>query len=64
MTWVKVVHAFECDPCDMCGEPICPICDVHYADCDCPGPHQDDEYEYREGNNGLCARRLINGAQR
>ena len=34
--------AAECVPCpDGCGEPWCPDCQVHYADCDCPGPHSE-----------------------
>jgi hypothetical protein len=45
--WRKVVFADECRPCDMCGEPYCDFCDAHYADCDCPGPHSDeDEWEF------------------
>ena len=44
--WLRVVYAFECEPCDMCGEPICPECHDHYADCPCPGPQQEDEYDY------------------
>lgn len=30
---------------------------IHYADCSCPGPHQEDEFEYREIDGVLCARR-------
>lgn len=45
--WQSVIHASECEACEDCGAPICPHCEAHYADCDCPGPHQDDEYEYR-----------------
>ena len=56
--WYPVVFAADCEPCDMCGEPICPICDEHYADCLCPGPHQDDEFKYREIDGRLYARNL------
>lgn len=36
--------AADCVPCpDGCGEPWCPDCQVHYADCDCPGPHSEGE---------------------
>jgi hypothetical protein len=57
--WRKVVYAADCEPCDMCEEPICPHCGgEHYADCECPGPHQDDEYEYREISGHLMAREL------
>lgn len=56
--WKKVVHACDCEPCAMCEEPVCPVCTEHYADCECPGPTQDDEYEYRDGPNGMEAREL------
>ena len=57
--WIKVVYAFECPPCEMCGEPVCPNCDEHYAECECPGPTQDDIYEYKKGDDGeLYARKL------
>ena len=52
--WRRVVFAFECDEYDNC-----PICNIDYSECDCPGPHQEDEYEYSEDGNGmLVARRL------
>jgi hypothetical protein len=44
--WQKVVYAHDCSRCDLCSEPVCPICHDHYADCGCPGPHQEDEYYY------------------
>ncbi len=47
--WRKVIWAADCKECDCCGEPVCPICDVHYAECDCPGPTQ-DEVEYKTIN--------------
>ena len=56
--WKKVLYAHDCTPCDMCEEPVCPTCEVHYADCDCPGPHQDDEYQYRTIDGVEHARRL------
>lgn len=57
--WKKVVFAGDCLECENCGEPFCDECGSHYADCDCPGPTQDDEYEYRETDDGvLQARRL------
>ena len=68
--WLRVVSAAECEPCDMCEEPVCWICEEHYADCPCPGPHQDDEYEYEEFSlpegNLMFARKLrkINGTNR
>jgi len=56
--WQLVVYADDCEPCDMCGEPVCPFCEEHYAECDCPGPTQDDEYEYRTLHGREYARRL------
>lgn len=55
MTVKKVVFAYDCEPCEMCGEPVCPECHVHYADCECPGPHQDDLFEYSEIDGVLFA---------
>lgn len=45
--WRRVKYAWDCVECEMCGEPWCEICEEHYADCQCPGPHQDDVMEYR-----------------
>lgn len=59
--WVRVVEAAGCTACASCGEPVCPVCVEHYADCACPGPHQDDEYEYREVDGQLQARPLAEG---
>jgi len=53
--WKLVVHADECKSCDMCEEPVCYICDEHYADCECPGPTQ-DEVEYKEFDGVLYGR--------
>lgn len=36
-----VVFAADCTPCSDCGEPVCPTCADHYADCACPGPHSE-----------------------
>lgn len=41
-----VRFASDCDPCECCDEPWCPSCGDHFADCECPGPTQDDEYDY------------------
>lgn len=57
--WTPVLFAHDCQPCDMCGQPLCPNCDgLHYADCPCPGPSQDDEFEYKTINQCEFARRL------
>jgi hypothetical protein len=36
-----IVYASDCSPCEACGDPVCPRCDIHYAECDCPGPHSE-----------------------
>lgn len=56
--WKRVVFASDCRACEDCGEPVCPVCEVHYSECECPGPTQDDEYEYREEKHILMARKL------
>jgi hypothetical protein len=56
--WKRVVFADECPQCECCEEPICTTCNLHYAGCGCPGPMQEDEYEYREHNGVLEARRI------
>ena len=38
-----VVYAHDCEPCELCGEPICWHCGEHYAHCPCPGPDTEDE---------------------
>lgn len=55
MQWKKVVTAADCRPCECCDEPFCDECGEHYADCDCPGPTQDDEYQYKEEGGILYA---------
>jgi hypothetical protein len=51
--WVRVVHSAECD---MLGN--CPVCGIDYAECSCPGPTQDDLYEYKIYRRILWARPL------
>jgi hypothetical protein len=40
--WSRVMHAADMVECECCGEPYCPECDTHYADCECIGPHEDE----------------------
>ena len=54
--WVPVVFAADCPDCELCGEPVCTACGLHYADCGCPGPHQEDEYEYKVIRKKLMAK--------
>ncbi len=53
--WIPVVSAGDCRPCPCCGEPKCPTCGDHYAECPCPGPGQDDAFYYRTRNGRLEA---------
>lgn len=57
--WKRVVFSAECDEFGNC--PVCK--DIDFADCDCPGPTQDDEFEYEERDGILMARRLKDGPQ-
>lgn len=40
--WGVVRCAADMLECEDCGEPFCPECNTHYADCDCIGPTEDD----------------------
>ena len=51
--WRRVIFVSDCDMDDNC-----PVCGTDYAECDCPGPGQEDEYEYREIDGRLYARRV------
>ena len=46
--WQRVKFAHDCSECECCGEPWCDECGCHYDECRCPGPTQDDVYEYSE----------------
>ena len=55
--WRKVVAAADCIDAYGDGEVLlCPRCGTDYAECPCPGPHQDDEYDYEWHLDGLYAR--------
>lgn len=48
--WIKVVFSHECHFEDWDTDmecPTCPQCNGNYGECPCPGPHQEDEYEYK-----------------
>lgn len=49
--WREVVFASDCDE-----DGNCPVCGTDYADCDCPGPTQDEEFDYEEFDGVLMAR--------
>ena len=49
--WQPVVMSCECDE-----EGNCPFCGIDYADCPCPGPTQEEEFEYQTFDGVLYAR--------
>lgn len=56
--WRPVVFVNEID-----RDGNCPLCKVDYAECPCPGPTQDDEFEYAEFRGVLMAREIHNDAR-
>ena len=52
--WKPVVFAADCEGDPESDELSCPVCGGCYADCPCPGPTQEDDFEYSE--DGLLAR--------
>ena len=54
--WQKVVFAGELEDCEACEEKWCGQCNEHYFECGCPGPSQEDEYDYEEREDGLYAK--------
>jgi len=50
--WRKVVFSSDCDE-----DGNCPQCGIDYADCECPGPTQDDLYDYKETRGVMYAKR-------
>lgn len=61
--WIKVVWAADCiyeDWDDDCECPTCPECGELYSECEHPGPHMEDDYEYKEIDGVMYARKLNN----
>ena len=52
MTWKPVVFASDVDE-----NGNCPECHDAYEECGCPGPTMDDEYEYKEIDGKLFAKK-------
>ena len=50
--WVRVIYPYELD-----DEGNCPVCKIDYGDCPCPGPTQDDEFEYTVNHVGVLVAR-------
>lgn len=38
-----IVYASDCLECECCGEPVCPNCNDHYAECPCKGPDSSND---------------------
>ena len=49
--WRVVAFAADCD-----DDGNCPLCLIDYAECNCPGPTQDDLFDYAEIDGVLMAR--------
>ena len=54
MKRVPIVFADQLPECDCCGEPYCPIHEMHFSDCTCVGPSnaEDDGWKIEEDENG------------
>ena len=54
--WFRVYFVDELPMCPCCfDEALCIKCDMHYGECECPGPEQvidSDEYEHEFRENG------------
>jgi hypothetical protein len=50
--WRKVIFAADCDE-----DGNCPVCAIDYGECECPGPTQEDEYDYTTIDGELYARK-------
>jgi len=55
--WESIVHADGLDVCPLCGQPFCGKHQMHYADCPCIGPNEDDVIYHEDG---FRARRIKN----
>lgn len=49
---IKVQFAEMLQPCPICEELKCSICDEHWWECDHPGPHQEEDFEYIDREDG------------
>ena len=43
MSKLPLKLASECSECPECGEAWCDECQEHYAECEHPGPHSEEE---------------------
>lgn len=56
--WHKVMGAADMLECEDCGEPFCPECNAHYADCNCIGPTE-DEVEFKDVDGVLFGTKIL-----
>ena len=49
----RIRFASELPECECCGEPYCPECDMHYFECQHPGPHNWEEAMEDANGQGL-----------
>jgi hypothetical protein len=60
--WELVVFADDLPVCLDCGEPYYTKHNMHYADCPCIGPTEDEqEVEYKTIEGNEYARRKVEG---
>lgn len=55
--WMRVVFADELPRCECCGDAWCPKHEMHFSECACIGPTEDD-VEYKEKHGELYGRRF------
>jgi hypothetical protein len=53
--WQPVTFASDLGVCNVCDEPLCLIHDLHFGECPCLGPTQ-DEVEYKQVGDVLLGR--------
>lgn len=59
--WKRVIYTGNCifEDWDEQNEmPICPECLTEYQDCKCPGPGQEDLFDYMEIDGILFAKEI------
>jgi hypothetical protein len=54
--WTKVVFGDDLPQCEFCADPYCSLCDGHYSECRCPGPNENDKFDYRIIDGVYCAK--------
>lgn len=52
----KLAHSAECDK-----DGNCPLCHADFAECECPAPAQEDEFECDDADGTLWAQEINKG---